>query len=75
MTLDEQIASAEADGYEIVQRGRIVAAPAPGRSFSDRAEGFMLSMLGSHPPPGYRSEFDNLLLDDDARWVHLRRRR
>jgi hypothetical protein len=73
--LDGLIAQAQANGYEIVQQGRITAPPKPGRSFSDRADGFMLSMLGTYPAPTYRSQFDNLLYDDAERWVHLRRQR
>lgn len=74
-TLSEQVAGFEADGYEIVQQGRVLKPPALGLSFVDRVEGFRIGMLGAYPAPTYRSQFDNRLLDDAERWVHLRRPR
>lgn len=69
--IDERLA----EGFEIVQQGRVLRPPKQGVSFSERVEGFQIGMLGTYAPPSYRSQFDNVLLDDEERWVHLRRDR
>lgn len=72
MTLAAQIRGREAHGFREIQRGRIIAAPAPRLTFSDRAEGFDIHLLGrGWPDP----QFDNVLLEDEEQWVHLRRER
>jgi hypothetical protein len=73
--LQELVEKALTEGYEVVQQGRITAPPKKGRTFGDRAEGFMISMLGSYSAPTYKSQYENLLYDTDERWVHLRRPR
>jgi hypothetical protein len=78
MTEDElvaRVAELEAAGFVLVQEGRIIAPPGHGLTFSERAEGFQISLLGAHRPPDYRSAWENSLLDTDRRWVHLRRDR
>lgn len=75
-SLRELVETALAVGFEVVQEGRIV--PYTGtqkETFSDRAEGFKIGMLGTFAPPSYRSQFENRLFDDEERWVHLRRAR
>lgn len=66
------------EGFEIAQQGRIVKpnlGPGQRECFSDRAEGFSIHLLGTYAPPTYRSVYENRLLDDKERWVHLRRDR
>lgn len=75
MTLEERIEEALAEGYELIQEGRILMPPKERVSFSERAEGFRFSLLGPHSPPTFVSPYENKLLDDDQRWVHLRRDR
>jgi hypothetical protein len=48
---------------KLIQEGRILLPPAKGRSFVDRAEGFVFSRL----------ERGDLLLDDADRWAHFRK--
>lgn len=68
MTVDEHVAAAIADGFEIVQQGAVVipfnpdAKPKP--TLADRFGGFNAGAVGS----------GDKLFDDDKRWVHLRRR-
>lgn len=74
--LDQAVAEAVKDGWEVVQRGRIKETG--GATFSDRADGFQIALLGVHAPPRYRPQFgghtvENRLLDTDDEWVHLRR--
>lgn len=68
MILAEQIAAAEADGFEIVQQGRVLVPLSPTwpkPSFVERVEGCDAGRIA----PGDR------LYADEERWVHLRRRR
>ena len=68
MTVDEHVAAAIADGFEIVQQGPVViqfdpkAKPKP--TLADRFGDFNAGAVGS----------GDRLFDDDERWVHLRRR-
>lgn len=76
-TLQEQIDAALAEGYEIVQQG-VVHTPAYSplsTPFSERVHGLNIALLGNYTPPTYRPQYENLLFDDDERWVHLRRDR
>jgi len=75
MTIDDQIVAARTDGYEIVQQGRVLRRAELGLAFSERVEGFKSTLLGTYTAPEYRSAYDNLIYDDDERWVHLRRDR
>jgi hypothetical protein len=64
--LDAQVKQALTDGYEIVQQGRVLIPFRPVTkkpSFSERVEGCNALLIVS----------GDLLLDDDERWVHLRR--
>lgn len=73
MTVQQHIDAAVADGFEIVQEGRVLIPyeeKYPKPSFADRCEGFRIGMLGYS---GQHSTFDNKLFDDDECWVHLRR--
>jgi hypothetical protein len=62
------IDKALADGYEILQEGRVLVPFDPKAKqkprFSDRVEGCNVSLIRS----------GDKLLDDDERWAHLRRR-
>ena len=71
--LDQQIVEREAEGFVIAQEGRITRPPEDRVAFSDRAEGFDISLLGY--AGGTVSRFENALLDDERRWVHLRKKR
>ena len=73
--LDDHIAASLKDGYTVVQQGAVLKPAEQGLSFNERVSGFDIHLLGSHQPPDWRSNFDNLLLDTDRRWVHLRRKR
>lgn len=73
--LGQHVTDALAEGFEIVQEGRVLSPDAVGVSFAERVEGFRASMLGSHSAPTYRSEYENRLFDSEERWVHLRRLR
>ena len=62
---EEELEAALADGYEVVQEGRVLIpfeAKYPKPSFADRVEGCNVGLIGS----------GDKLLDDDTRWVHLR---
>jgi hypothetical protein len=72
---DAKIEEALASGYKIVQQGAVLEPSRIGLSFSERVSNFSIQMLGTYGPPDYRSQYDNLLLDTDTRWVHLRRNR
>lgn len=66
VSLDEQIAELVEDGWEIVAEGKVLIpfeAKHPKPTFSERVEGF------HGVSPGEK------LLDDDERWVQLRKRR
>lgn len=72
MTVDEHVAAAIADGFEVIQQGRVLAPPAQGVSFDERVEGFRIGLLG------YTHEhcaFHNRIFDDADRWVHLQKRK
>jgi hypothetical protein len=72
LTLEEHVVAAIADGFEVVQEGRVLAPPALGVCFSERVEGFRIGLLGytrEHTP------YANRIFDDDTRWVHLRKDR
>lgn len=73
--LKRQVKEALAEGFEVIQRGKITRPYEQGVTFSDRAEGFRIGLLGSYPPPTYRGVFENRLFDDEKEWVHLQRRR
>lgn len=78
MTIQEHIDAALAEGFEIIQEGRILmpfSNGPPKTDFDTRAEGFKIGLMGSYPPPTYRSVYENRLFDDDERWVHLQRKR
>ena len=76
MTLDKLIRQAEAHGYEIVQQGRVLRQPEQGLSFNERVEGFDIHLLGVYDESTqWRSQYENKLLDDEERWVHMRRDR
>lgn len=70
MTLDEHIAAAIADGFEVVQEGRVLAAPAPGVSFDERVEGFQIGLLGYS---GAQTPYSSRIFEDAERWMHLRK--
>lgn len=66
LSLDDQIAGRLAKGYEIVQQGRVLIPyeeKYPKPSFAERVEGFKVSLNRS----------GDVLLDDDERWVHMRK--
>lgn len=73
--LDEYVAACLADGYTLVQEGAVLKPHEQGVSFNERVAGFDIKLLGSYRPPTWQSNFDNLLLDTDRRWVHLRKER
>lgn len=63
--LDEQVAALVADGWEVVNHGRVLIpfeAKYPKPTFSERVEGFVGVLPGEK------------LLDDDEQWFQLRRR-
>jgi len=64
-TLDVEslVEELRAEGFDLLQRGRILRTPAPGVSFADRAEGCDVSRIRS----------GDRLIDDAERWAHLRR--
>jgi hypothetical protein len=68
VSIDAQVDAALADGFEIVQQGRVLIAYDPARrpklDFAQRVEGCNAGAIGS----------GDRLFDDDERWVHLRRR-
>jgi hypothetical protein len=73
VSLQPAIDACLAEGFEIVQEGRVlipVRAGDPKLSFSERVEGFNIHLLGYS---GMHTRYDNRLFDDDERWVHLRR--
>lgn len=71
------MAEALADGFVIVQEGRVLFPfdPKVKRTFAERCEGFKIGMLGTHAEPTWKSVYENRLFDDEVRWVHLRRDR
>lgn len=84
MTIQERIDAALADGFEVVQEGRVLFppdTPVPGGSpsarltFQERVEGFDIHLLGHYGEPTWQSEFENRLFDDEQRWVHLRKKK
>jgi hypothetical protein len=68
VNIDEQVAAALADGFEVVQQGRVLIQYDPARrpklDFTARVEGCNAGIIGS----------GDKLVDDDERWVHLRKR-
>lgn len=76
--LDELISQAEAEGYRIVQQGRVLIPDTKDArlSFNERVEGFDIHLLGVHDESNeWRSPYENKLFDDRERWVHMRRDR
>jgi hypothetical protein len=60
-----KIAEREAEGYRIVQQGRVLRPYAgAGDTFADRVEDCRIALIKS----------GDVLLDDDERWVHMQRK-
>lgn len=75
--LQTEIDSYVEQGFAVVQEGRVIVlgVDAPKLAFSERVEGFNIGLLGTYSPPTWRSQFENRLLEDEQRWVHLRKPR
>jgi hypothetical protein len=64
--VDDQIAELEAEGWRLVQRGRVLIpfeAKTPKPDFASRVEGCNAGWIGA----------GDKLIDDDEEWAHLRR--
>jgi len=64
VTIGEQIREREAQGYRVIQSGRVREPGRPGTTFADRVEGCTVSLIRS----------GDVLLDNDERWVHMQLR-